>query len=200
MKDLTSDSTNGMQWTLVDQLKDLDFADDLALLSHTHSQMQAKTSKLEAISSKVGLKINTDKTKIMRVNSKSNEQISLANRDIEDVTSFTYLGSVINITGGRDEDVLARTGKTRSAFNFLGNIWRSREITAATKIRIFNSNVKPVLLYGSETWRMTEKTVLKLQTFLNRCLRRILQIYWPRYHQQCYPVGDYRSTTRQRTD
>ena len=105
--------------------------------------------------------------------------IELSNRDIEDVTSFTYLGSVINITGGTDEDVQARIGKARSAFNILGNIWRSREIKTATKIRIFNSNVKPVLLYGSETWRMTEKTVSKLQTFINRCLRRILQIYWP---------------------
>ena len=63
MKETISDSRNGIQWTLVDQLEDLDFADDLALLSHTHSQMQAKTSKLEAISSKLGLKINTDKTK-----------------------------------------------------------------------------------------------------------------------------------------
>ena len=69
------------------------------------------------------MRINTDKTKIMRVNSKSNEHISIANRDI-DVTSFTYLGSVINITGGTDEDVLARIGKARSAFNILGNIWR----------------------------------------------------------------------------
>ena len=49
MKETTSDSRNGIQWTLVDQLEELDFADDLALLSHTHSQMQAKTSKLEAI-------------------------------------------------------------------------------------------------------------------------------------------------------
>ena len=74
--------------TLVDQLEDLDFADDLALLSHTHYQMQAKTSKLEAISSKVGLQINTDKTKIMRVTSKPKEHISIAKSDIEDVTSF----------------------------------------------------------------------------------------------------------------
>jgi len=168
MKKTTSDSRNGIQWTLVDQLEDLDFADDLALLSHTHSQMQAKTSKLEAISSKVGLQINNDKTKIMRVSSKSNEHIRLANQDIEDVTSFTYLGSVINITGGTDEDVLVRIGKARSGFNIL---------TTATKIRIFNSNVKPVLLYGSETWRMTERTMSKLQAFINRCLLRILQIY-----------------------
>ena len=174
MKETTTGSRNGIQWTLVDQLEDLDFADDLALLAHTHSQMQAKTSKLEAISSKLGLNINTDKTKIMRINGKSNEHITINNLSIEDVTSFTYLGSVINITVGTDEDVLARIGKARSAFNILANIWRSREITKATKIRIFNSNVKSVMLYGSETWRMTEKTVSKLQTFVNRCLRRIL--------------------------
>ena len=46
-------------------------------------------------------------------------------------------------------------------------------------MRIFNSNVTSVLLYGCETWRMTEKTVTKLQTFINRCLRRVLRIYWP---------------------
>ena len=96
MKETTSDSRNGIQWTLVDQLEDLDFADDLALLSHTHSQMQAKTSKLEAISSKVGIQINSKKTKIMRVYNKSTEHISIANRNKDDVKSFTFLGSVIN--------------------------------------------------------------------------------------------------------
>jgi len=91
MKETISDSRNGIQWTLVDQLEDPDFANDLALLSHTHSQMQEKTSKLEAISSKLGLKINTNKTKIMRVNSKSNEHISIANRNIEDVCNILHI-------------------------------------------------------------------------------------------------------------
>ena len=44
------------------------------------------------------------------------------NLGIEDVISFIYLGSVINITGGTDEDVLARIGKVRSAFNALASI------------------------------------------------------------------------------
>ena len=123
MKEKTTGSRNGIQWTLVDQLEDLDFADDLALLAHTHTQMQAKTTELEAVSSKLGLKINTDKTKTIRINSNASEQIMINNLGIEDVTSFTYLGSVINITGGTDEDVLARIGKARSAFNTLASIW-----------------------------------------------------------------------------
>ena len=48
-----------------------------------------------------------------------------------------------------------------------------------TKLQIFNSNVKTTLLYGSETWRITTTILNKLQTFTNRCLRRLLGIYWP---------------------
>jgi len=69
MKETTTGSRNGIQWTLVDQLEDLDFADDWALRAHTHTQMQAKTTKLEAFSSKLGFQINTDKTKTIRINS-----------------------------------------------------------------------------------------------------------------------------------
>ena len=46
-------------------------------------------------------------------------------------------------------------------------------------MRIFNSNVKSVLLYGSETWRLTSAIVKKLQSFVNRRLRYILGIFWP---------------------
>ena len=62
--------------------------------------MQEKTTELEAVSSKLGLNINTEKTKIMRLNNKSIERITISDHDVEEVTSFTYLGSVINITEG----------------------------------------------------------------------------------------------------
>ena len=115
MKETRTGSRNGIQWTLVDQLEDLHFADDLALLAHTHTQMQAKTTKLGAISSKLGLKINTNKAKTISINGNASEQITLNNLGIEDVTSYTYFGSVINITGGTNEDLLARIGKACSA-------------------------------------------------------------------------------------
>nr|KAG5686179.1 hypothetical protein BaRGS_018955 [Batillaria attramentaria] len=55
MKTTTAGRKNGIQWTLWTQLDDLDFADDLALLSHSHSQMQDKTTCLEATSAGTGL-------------------------------------------------------------------------------------------------------------------------------------------------
>ena len=95
---------------------------------------------------------------------------------LEEVNSFTYLGSIVDIQGA---DVKARTGKARAVFLQLKNVWSSKDLTLQTKIRIFNSNVKPVLLYGSETWRTTVATTKKVQTFINSCLRRILRICWP---------------------
>ncbi len=163
-------------WTKLD---DLDFADDLALLSHQHQQMQDKTSELEISSAQVGLKIHPGKTKLLKINTANNSPITLGGKELEEVEVFTYLGSIVNKHGGTDADVKARLGKARVVFLQLKNIWSARAITTHTKIRIFNSNVKPVLLYGSETWRTTKTTTKKIQTFINNCLRRILRIHWP---------------------
>ena len=81
--------------------------------------------------------------------------------------------------GGRDEDVKTRIGKARTGFLQLQTIWKSRELSQHTKIRIFNSNLKSVLLYGAVIWRITKATVAKVQTFINSCLRRILRVHWP---------------------
>ena len=58
-------------------------------------------------------------------------------------------------------------------------IWRSTALSLRNKIRIFNTNVKSVVLYGSETWRVTKTNTQKLQTFTNRCLRNIVNVRWP---------------------
>ena len=66
------------------------------------------------------------------------------------------------------------------AFNTLRPIWRATSLSLQNKIKIFGTNVKSVLLYGSETWRVTKTNTNKLQTFINKCLRNVLQIRWPK--------------------
>ena len=65
MKTETKGKRNGIEWNMLTQLDDLDFADDLALMSHSHRQMQDKTTDLARISTKVWLKSNKNKTKIL---------------------------------------------------------------------------------------------------------------------------------------
>ena len=50
---------------------------------------------------------------------------------------------------------------------------------AFSKVKLYNSNVKSVLLYGSECWRETKKDMGKIEAFHNRCLRKLCNIYWP---------------------
>ena len=96
MKTTTTGRNNGIQWTLWTQLDDLDFADDLALLSHNHSQMQDKTTLLETTSAGAGLKINRKKTELMKMNTTANAPITVGGEPIREVESFVYLGSVVD--------------------------------------------------------------------------------------------------------
>ncbi|VDP15827.1 unnamed protein product [Schistosoma margrebowiei] len=59
------------------------------------------------------------------------------------------------------------------------NIWNSKQLSTNIKVRIFNTNVKTVLLYGAKTWRTTTTTIKKVQVFINSCIRKILNIHWP---------------------
>ena len=80
--------------------------------------------------------------------------------------------------GGNDEDIKIRIQKARAAFVMLRKIWNAKEIKTCTKLRIFRSNVKSVLLYGAETWHLTKQKSSKIQSFINQCLRQILKIKW----------------------
>ena len=91
--------------------------------------------------------------------------------------SFVYLGSKVTKDGGTAQDVAQRIQKANGAFVQLYPIWRNNKISTRTELPIFCTNVKAVLLYGSETWKVTKITTSELQVFVNRCLR-IPKIHW----------------------
>ena len=51
-------------------------------------------------------------------------------------------------------------------------------VSRKTKIRLYKTLVKPVLMYDCETWKMSECDAKKIDVFQNRCLRRIIKIKW----------------------
>jgi hypothetical protein len=98
--------------------------------------------------------------------------------EIEEVGSFVYLGSVVSVKGGTEEDVESRIKNANGVFVQLYPVWINGNISKGVKIRIFNTNVKSILLYGCETWKTTNQITRRLQTFINKCLRRIMNIKW----------------------
>ncbi|XP_055588419.1 uncharacterized protein LOC129740683 [Uranotaenia lowii] len=155
--------------------------------------MQSKLDDLTESSKAAGLKVNVGKTKSMEINTGNPSSFMVAGQQVEKVECFQYLGSQITPDGGTRKDIETRIRKARFAFASLRNIWRSRQISLRTKIRIFNSNVKSVLLYGCETWCTYAVTTRKLQVFVNRCLRNIIRAWWPgnwisneELHRRCH--------------
>ncbi|KAH9590037.1 hypothetical protein MS3_00001091 [Schistosoma haematobium] len=178
MKTSASQGKHGIQWRAWMWLHDLFFADDLALLSHTHQQMQMKTTSIAAASESLNLNIHKGKTKIPKYNTENTNLVTLDGA-LEEVKTFVLLGSFIGKQGGSDTEVNERTDETRAEFLQLKNICNSKQLAANNKVRIFNTNVKIVQLYGAETWRNTTAIINKVQVFVNNCLRKILNVRWP---------------------
>ena len=109
------------------------------------------------MSAKMGLRISKSKPEVIKVKTRNVDNIKLDGEAIDEVEDSSNLGSNISKDGGSDRDILARIGKARTAFAIRRPVWRSEVIS--------NTNVKSVLLYGTETWRATKENSRKLQSF-----------------------------------
>ena len=179
MRNTTAGNKTGIRWNFTSKLEDLDFADDIALMSSCYTHMQTKTRQLNQFAARTGLRINKKKTQILRINSKCENRILIDDQELKEVDKYKYLGANVSKQGGGGDDIVNRICKARVSFMKLKQIWSSNIYTLRSKLRLFNTLVKPVLLYGSETWKINEGDNRKLDTFFFKCLRRILQIRWP---------------------
>ena len=95
MRNTTKTSKTGIQWTLTNQLEDLDYADDICLLSHTQEHAQSKLTLLSEQAAMTGMKINVKTTEVMRLNNKQELPVQLQGDNIKEAEHFTYLGSIV---------------------------------------------------------------------------------------------------------
>ena len=83
---------------------------------------------------------------------------------------------MLSVEDGALSDINARLTKARFAFCNLQNIWKSNKYSLSLKMKIYNSNVKSILLYGAETWRVVQRDI---NVFHSKHLRKICKIFWP---------------------
>ena len=118
MRATVEGSNTAIRWKMCSKLDDLDFADDIALISSTREQIQQKVRSLSTNSKGIELKINAEKTKLLRLNTSNTEKVQVDGQDIEEVESFVYLGANLSNEGGTEGDIKARLGKARVAYKF----------------------------------------------------------------------------------
>ena len=101
-------------------------------------------------SEKVGLKLNVGKTKIMASGSITSWEID--GETVETVSDFILGGSKITADGDCSHEIKRRLLLGRKVMTNLDSIFKSRDITLPTKVRLVEAMVFPVVMYGYESW------------------------------------------------
>jgi hypothetical protein len=156
-------------------LQTLAFADDIALVGRSRKFVAEAFKSLETEAGKLGLKINEDKTKFMEIShNTSNPQAFIVNNyTFETVSQFKYLGTIITTNNDLTVEINNRLAMSNKCYHGLKNQLKSRFMSLKTKINIYKTLIRPILLYGSECWAVTKLHENKLLTFERKILRKI---------------------------
>ena len=106
--------------------------------------------KVEEESEKAGLKLNIQKTKIMASGPITPWEID--GETVETVSDFVFWGSKITADGDCSHEIKRRLLLGREVMTNLDSIFKSRDITLPTKVRLVKAMVLPVVMYGCESW------------------------------------------------
>lgn len=166
-------------------LADLDFADDIALLSDDIKNAQELLLRVETECGKVGLGLNGPKTKYLAYNTEAQPPLrTRAGTVLEQKDDFKYLGSWVDESR---KDIAVRKALAWRALNDMSKIWKS-SMNPGLKKRFFVATVESILLYGCESWALTESMERSLGGTYTRMLRKALNIHWSSYttNEQVY--------------
>jgi hypothetical protein len=159
------------------RLKDVCYADDVALLADDPSALSTMLQNVTAAARAIGLIISVPKSKIFSCCNPDPWSCAVNGEDLEVVDCFKYLGSTITPSGNIAKEITVRINAATTTFERLRkHLWNSSLISVRTKYRIYMAAVRPVLLYGAETWPTRAEDVRRLQVFENRKARQILGV------------------------
>ena len=132
--------------------------------------------KVKEESEKVCLKLNIQKTKIMASGPTTSWEIN--GETVETVSDFIFLGSKITTDGDCSHEIKRHLLLGRKVMTNLDSIFKSRDITLPTKVRLVKVIVFPVVVYGCESWTVKKAERRRIDAFELRCWRRLLRVPW----------------------
>ena len=128
-------------------IKNRRYAADTTLMAESEGGLKSLLKKVKEESEKVGLKLNIQKMKIIASGPITSWEI-----DGETVSDFIFLGSKITADGDCSHEMKRRLLLRRKVMTNLDSIFKSRDITLPTKVRLVKAMVFPVVIYGCESW------------------------------------------------
>ena len=154
-------------------INNLRYADNTTLMAESE-ELKSLLMKVKEESEKVGLKLNIQKTKIMASGSITSWQID--RETVETVTDFIFGGSKTTEDGHHSHEIKRYLLLGRKVMTKLDSIFKSRDITLLTKVRLVKAMVFPVVMYGCESWTVKKAERRRTDAFELWCWRRLLRV------------------------
>ena len=131
---------------------------------------------VEVESEKVGLKLNIQKTKIMASSPITSWEID--GETVEIVLDFILGCSKITADGDCSHEIKRRLLLGRKVMTNLDSVFKNRDITLPTNIRLVKAMIFPVVMYGCESWTVKKAEPQRIDAFELWCWRRLLRVPW----------------------
>jgi hypothetical protein len=155
-------------------------ADNIDIIGRSQAAVRDAYLALEREANKVGLKINESKTKYIMIAAGTDRLIRdvghsvvLGVKTFEVVEEFVYLGPLVTPNKDVSLETQRRIQTANKCFFGLRKQLQSRHLSRSTKNIIYKTLIRPVLLYGSETWVLTRREENQLLVFERKVLRTI---------------------------
>ena len=165
-----------------DILAHLLWADDLVLVSNTVKGMECLLKKLHTFCARNQMIINLTKTKIMTFGSPDKHLFKFNDTEIESVAKYKYLGNIISPTKCMGSDIfknnyeyLKNQGQ-KAMYALFKKTSSFGRLPPKTALHLFDSLVKPVLLYGSDVWGSNKQSHMTLESVHLQYLRMMLGV------------------------
>ena len=148
----------------------------LYILAGKKTDLIEMIRRLKKESEKAGLYFNMKKTKIM--STEEEDSFEVDGEELETVTSFTFLGSVIEREGKCDLEIKRRIALGKNAMNGMEKLWKDKNVNIDTKKRLVRALIIPIITYGSESWTLTKKMDTKINACEAWLWRKMLRKSW----------------------
>ena len=146
------------------------FAGDIVVNAEEEEEAVALIDRLDTTTTRYKIEIGPNKTKVMTNNPNGfqGESKIKAGR-LEEVENFKNLGAIISNEGSNPE-ILSRIAQTTAALSRLKIIWRDKNISLASKVKL------STFFYACESWTLTAEIERRIQALEMRCYKRFLNI------------------------
>ena len=132
-------------------------------MAESEEELKSLLMKVKVESEKVGLRLNSQKMQIMASGPITSWEID--GETVETVSEFIFLGSKITADGDCSHEIKRCLPLGRKVMTNLDSIFKSRDTTLTTKIRLVKAMVFPVVMYGCESWIVKKAEHRRIDAF-----------------------------------